>query len=184
MLISMAKEEVAPEIAELRRVKRLRKTAETAQADATKATEPAIVAALKAGHGPSVIAAECGVTDSHVRAVRRKHNLPANPSYANLTTPTTRQKPEAPLREPEPWAAPSVLHPDAGPDVSALAVRIPPPDAARLVRMIADRNGIWHAEQQQEMAAAGIPLPKRPYVEIGRALDPSIGIIDESEVPQ
>lgn len=77
-----------PVILELRRVKRLRDAAAVAQEAATKATEPAIVAALKAGIGPAQIAEESGVSDSHVRAVRRQHGIPANPSYAHLRPPT------------------------------------------------------------------------------------------------
>jgi hypothetical protein len=73
-----------PLILELRRIKHLRHAATAAQAAATKATEPAIVAALQAGISPSQIAAESGVSDSHVRAVRRQHGIPANPSYAHL----------------------------------------------------------------------------------------------------
>lgn len=78
-----------PVILDLRRVKRLREAAAAAQQAATEATEPAIVAALKAGIGPARIAAEAGVSDSHVRAVRREHKIAANPSYAHLKPPTT-----------------------------------------------------------------------------------------------
>lgn len=76
-----------PLIHELRRVRRLREAA-------AAATEPAIVAALKAGIKPSQIAAELGVSDSHVRAVRRLHGLPANPSYAHLKPPTREKGPD------------------------------------------------------------------------------------------
>ena len=80
-----------PLILDLRRVRKLRDAAAAAQEAATKATEPAIVAALKAGIGPAEIAAESGVSDSHVRAVRRRAGLPANPSYAHLRPPTRQE---------------------------------------------------------------------------------------------
>lgn len=71
-------------LAQLDYVKQLRDQAAAARQFATGATEPAIVDALKAGIGPAEIAARTGVSDSHVRAVRREHDLPANPSYAHL----------------------------------------------------------------------------------------------------
>ena len=83
-----------PVILDLRRVKRLREAADAAQKAATDATEPAIVAALEAGMGAARIASESGVSDSHVRAVRRKHDLPANPSYAHLKPGSSSSAPE------------------------------------------------------------------------------------------
>lgn len=80
-------------LAQLDHVKRLRDKAEAAQKAATEATEPAIVAALEAKIGPAEIAARLGVSDSHVRAVRRKAKLPPNPSYAHLRLPT-KENPE------------------------------------------------------------------------------------------
>lgn len=80
-----------PLILDLRRLRKLREIAAAAQDAATKANEPAIVAALKGGITPTVIAAEAGVSDSHVRAVRRKYELPANPSYAHLKPPTRQE---------------------------------------------------------------------------------------------
>ncbi|NUQ98301.1 MAG: hypothetical protein HOY79_17715 [Streptomyces sp.] len=74
-------------LAQLDHVKRLRDRAEAAQKAATEATEPAIAAALEAEISPTEIAARVGVSDSHVRAVRRKRKLPANPSYAHLRPP-------------------------------------------------------------------------------------------------
>lgn len=71
-------------LAQLDHVKRLRDRAGAVQQTATDATEPAIVDALKAGIKPTEVAARIGVSDSHVRTVRRKHGLPANPSYAHL----------------------------------------------------------------------------------------------------
>ncbi len=76
-----------PLIAELRRIKHLRTLAADAQKAATEATEPAVLAAIKAGISPTVIAAESGVSDSHVRRVRREHGLPADPRYAHLQPP-------------------------------------------------------------------------------------------------
>lgn len=81
-------------LAQLDHVKRLRDRAEAAQKAATDATEPAIVSALKADIKPTEIAARTGVSDSHVRAVRRKHKLPANPSYAHLN-PAANAKAES-----------------------------------------------------------------------------------------
>lgn len=75
-------------LAQLDHVRRLRDKAEAAQKTATEATEPAIVTALKAEVAPAEIAKRLGVSDSHVRAVRRKAELPANPSYAHLKPPT------------------------------------------------------------------------------------------------
>lgn len=75
-------------LAQLDHVKRLRDKAEAAQRVATEATEPAITSALEAGVTPAEVAKRLGVSDSHVRAVRRKANLPANPSYAHLKPPT------------------------------------------------------------------------------------------------
>lgn len=74
-------------LAKLHHVKRLR---ERAAAE----TEPAIVDALKAGVRPAEVATAIGVSDSHVRALRRKHDLPANPSYAHLK-PTAHAKSES-----------------------------------------------------------------------------------------
>lgn len=74
-------------LAHLDQVRRLRDKAEAAQKAATDATEPAIVAALEAKISPTEIAARLGVSDSHVRTVRRKRELPANPSYAHLRPP-------------------------------------------------------------------------------------------------
>ena len=68
-------------LAKLHHVKRLRE-------QAAAETEPAIVDALKAGIRPAEVADAIGVSDSHVRALRRKHDLPANPSYAHLKPPT------------------------------------------------------------------------------------------------
>lgn len=76
-----------PVIAELRRVRHLREVADEAQKAATDATEPAVLAALKDGIGPTDIAAMSGVSDSYVRSVRRKHGLPADPRYAHLQPP-------------------------------------------------------------------------------------------------
>lgn len=73
-------------LAKLHQVKRLR---ERAAAE----TEPAIVEALRAGIRPAEVADAIGVSDSHVRALRRKHDLPANPSYAHLQ-PAVRAKTE------------------------------------------------------------------------------------------
>lgn len=179
-------------LAELARVKRLRERAAAAQEAATKATDPAIVDALKAGLGPTEIGDAAGVSDGYVRGVRRKHGLPANPSYAGLTPPkrTPKAKTAAPVeapsqvREPEPWASPSLLTPtNPGPAVSDRILRIPPPASAQLVRTIAERNPQWHGEQQRQMAASAIPELKWPYVEIERALDPTVGILDERDMP-
>lgn len=74
-------------LAKLHHVKRLR---ERAAAE----TEPAIVAALKAGIGPTEVAGAIGVSDSHVRALRRKHNLPPHPSYAHLKPESSSKKKE------------------------------------------------------------------------------------------
>lgn len=79
-------------LAHLDQVKRLRDRAEAAQKAATDATEPAIAAALEAEISPTEIAARLGVSDSHVRAVRRKRNLPANPSYAHLRPPKAEKE--------------------------------------------------------------------------------------------
>lgn len=80
-------------LAQLDHVKQLRDRAEAAQKTATEATEPAIEAALKAKVSPTEIAKRLGVSDSHVRAVRRKANLPANPSYAHLKPPKAEKDP-------------------------------------------------------------------------------------------
>jgi len=76
-------------LAKLHHVKRLR---ERAAAE----TEPAIVAALEAGIGPAEVAAAIGVSDSHVRALRRKHNLPPHPSYAHLKPATSARQESEP----------------------------------------------------------------------------------------
>ncbi len=73
-------------LAKLRQVKQLRKRA-------AAETEPAIVDALEAGIRPAEVANAIGVSDSHVRALRRKHDLPANPSYAHLN-PASHPKKE------------------------------------------------------------------------------------------
>lgn len=78
-------------LAQLDHVKRLRDRAAAAQKVATEATEPAIVDALKAQVGAAEIAARLGISDSHVRTVRREHKLPANPSYAHLKPPQKDQ---------------------------------------------------------------------------------------------
>jgi hypothetical protein len=72
------------ELAQLRAAKQLRDEAAAAQKAATVAMEEAIVAALLGGWKPSEITAEAEVSDSHVRALRRKHKIPADPRYAHL----------------------------------------------------------------------------------------------------
>jgi len=74
-------------ITNLRHIRRLRREATTAQERVNEVLEPGILAALKAGISPVTIAAECGVSDSYVRGVRRKHGLPADPRYAHLQPP-------------------------------------------------------------------------------------------------
>lgn len=68
-------------LAKLHQIKRAR---ERAAAE----TEPAIVEALKAGIGPAEVALAVGVSDSHVRALRRKHGIAPDPRYAHLRPPT------------------------------------------------------------------------------------------------
>jgi DNA-binding NarL/FixJ family response regulator len=75
------------EITQLRTARRLRDEAAEAQKAATTAMESAVVAALRAGMKPTEITAEAEVSDSHVRALRRKHNIPADPRYAHLKPP-------------------------------------------------------------------------------------------------
>lgn len=74
-------------IENLRHIKHLRQEAIAAQERVNEALEPGIVAALKGGVSPTTVAAESGVSDSYVRQLRRKHNLPADPRYAHLQPP-------------------------------------------------------------------------------------------------
>jgi hypothetical protein len=69
-------------LAGLRDVKRLRGAAGTPKRDIAEATEGGIVAALEAKIGPTEIAKAAGVSDTHVRSVRRKHNLPPDSRYS------------------------------------------------------------------------------------------------------
>lgn len=68
-------------LAKLHQIKKARERA-------ASETEPAIVAALRAGIGPAEVAAAIGVSDSHVRALRRKHDIAPDPRYAHLKPPT------------------------------------------------------------------------------------------------
>ena len=149
MLTRMDRDEA---IAELRRVKRLRERADAAQKAATEATEPAVAAALKVGLRPVEIVKECGVSDSYVRGVRRANKIPANPSYANLKPPVRPRTPEddAPaVREPEPWAEPSILtprQPKYAP-VPDEILRLPIGHLAKLAAGIEKRQGAaWAAD--------------------------------------
>lgn len=92
----MDREEV---LAQLDQIKRLRDDVEDAKQAVSDATEATIVDALKAGIGPTEIAAHAGVSDSHVRAVRRMHGLPANPSYAHLNPAANAQRAAANLTD-------------------------------------------------------------------------------------
>jgi len=171
-------------IAELRRVKRLRERADAAQKAATEATEPAVVAALRAGLRPVEIVKECGVSDSYVRGVRRANEIPANPSYANLKPPTrTKAAPAkrvAPsASEPEPWAEPSpLMRPLAQISEAELPARIREmrlPDQQAIVAQIRRAYPTWHDETRAEVAAA--PPLFHDGLEIKRAKD--AGILDD-----
>lgn len=164
-------------IKELRRVKRQRERAEAARKDAAKATRDAIVAALGAEIAPSVIASECGVTDSHVRAVRRAAKLPANPSYASLKPPVRTKPPEPTSTRREPEPSPAVRQPMA-PTWEELPDRfrkLPSLLAADTVARIRRECPTWHDETCALIADA---LPEfRDGLEIKRAAD--AGILDD-----
>lgn len=167
-------------IAELRRVKRQRERAEAARTNAAKATREAIIAALKAQIGPSEIATECGVTDSHVRAVRRDAKIPANPSYAKLKPPVRTNSAAATAtpveRKPEPWAGSSTLRPAlAVPSERELPTRyreLPAPFVGDTVKRIARGYPTWHEETRA--AVAGAPLLFQDLLEIKRAHEAQI----------
>lgn len=91
----MSAEEARDRLAHL---KRLRDRAKAAQKAATDATEPAVLYALEQQLGPAEIRDLGGVSDGYVRGVRRKHGLPANPSYAALKPPVRVKS--APSAEP------------------------------------------------------------------------------------
>jgi hypothetical protein len=177
MLTRMDRDEA---IAELRRVKRLRERAEAARNAATKATDPAIADALRAGLRPVEIVAECGVSDSHVRAVRRANKIPPNPSYANLTPPVRTKTPPTtdarPTREAEPWAEPSPpLRPLATLSEAQLPARIrelPPPRVAAIIAEIRREMPTFYEQALAE--AAGAPPLFRDLLVIKHAQDDGV----------
>jgi hypothetical protein len=142
-------------IAELRRVRRQRERAENARTAAAKATRAAIVAALKAEIGPSEIAAECGVTDSHVRAVRRGAQIPANPSYAALKPPvrTKAPAPGASAQESAPFPAAIPAHAPVAADIAGL----PRPHIDKLAAEIKKRQGAQWINEVRDLHPADDP---------------------------
>jgi hypothetical protein len=147
----------------------------------------AAIEEMRLGATAAQLADLTGISDEVFRKLARLHGIERKrePTVGRDAKPRKPATPPArtPEREPEPWAEPSVLiAPDAGPDVSEMARRFPPPEAERLVRRIIDRNPQWHREQQQQMADAGIPELKWPLVEIGRALSPDVCILDGSDL--
>lgn len=178
MLTRMDRDEA---IAELRRVKRLRERADAARDAATKATDPAIAAALRVGLRPVEIVAECGVSDSHVRSVRRANKIPPNPSYANLTPPTRTKAQSAndavPAgREPEPWAEPSPsMRPMNIPTEEQLPTRIRnihPGQAKDIVTAVGRGFPTWLQEARDRVA--DMPLPLHDFLIIKQAQDAGI----------
>lgn len=77
---------------QLSELKLLRVESAALQNVAIAETERLVVRALNLSIGPSEVARLAGVTDSYVRTLRRKANIPPHPSYAHL-------KPPAPLED-------------------------------------------------------------------------------------
>lgn len=76
----------------LREARNLNRAAKNAKQRADEATEEAVVGAFKADIGITQIASESGVSESKIRAIRDKHNIPPDPRYAHLRPPAKPKK--------------------------------------------------------------------------------------------
>lgn len=171
--------------AELDRIGEQRHLAQAALQSAVKATDPAIVRALKAGFGPSEISRRLGITDSYVRKVRRLEKIPADPRYAHLKPPERGAeidaRNEVPENPPGEWDSllPAV---PARPNVPARIADIPLPEVDRLAQLARKRRPDWYAEFARELQSSGEHQNVRPYRVIERALE--LNALEESDLPK
>ncbi len=170
ILSRMTAEDARERLAEL---KRLRKRAEAAQAAATAATEPAVLYALQQRLGPTEIANLGYVSDGYVRGVRRKHGLPANPSYANLAPPRRVKKaadapPAAALID-----APSAsVRPISIPRMPDEIRQMPKPRIDSLVAELESLKPDWVREVRREIEGdESVGALWRDYVLVAAAVD-------------
>jgi len=71
----------------LRHARNLNRSAKEAKTRADEATTEAVVAAFESGLGITRIASESGISESKIRAIRAKNDIPPDPRYAHLRPP-------------------------------------------------------------------------------------------------
>lgn len=76
----------------LREARNMNRHAKSAKERADERTDEAVVDAFRVGLGISRIAAEIGISESKVRAIRDKHGIAPDPRYAHLKPPTKEKE--------------------------------------------------------------------------------------------
>ena len=112
---------------------RARARADAAVKKAAKQQEDAVVAGYKAGISVAEMHRRVGLSESYIRSIRRDHELPAHPSYADLTPPVRGGR----KRAVEPAAHQPTPEPEAEEaDIASLGERVASLPSARLIVLL------------------------------------------------